>query len=121
MHLHLSQTVGEIENGVADLIKSQLQEGMSKNEIKAMEKRFVMVEANTEYTGYLDMLLMSKCKHNIISNSSFSWWSAWINDNPNKIIVAPDKWSSDKEGTEIYTEGMTLINEKGRVNHTIKN
>lgn len=109
-----------VRGWVSALIQSQIQEGMSPYEVKAMEKRFVMVEANTEYTGYLDMLLMSKCKHNIISNSSFSWWSAWINSNPDKIIVAPDRWSSEKEGDEIYTDGMTLINEKGRVNHTIK-
>ena len=110
-----------VRGWVVDLIQSQIQEGMSTQEVKTMERRFVLVEANTEYTGYLDMMLMSKCKHNIISNSSFSWWSAWINSNPDKIIVAPDKWSSEKEGTEIYTEGMTLINEKGRVSHKIKN
>lgn len=110
-----------VKGWVRDLIKSQIQEGMSEYEIKTMEKRFVMVEANTEYTGYLDMMLMSKCRHNIISNSSFSWWSAWINENPDKIIVAPDKWVSGKESDDIYTDGMTLINEKGRVNRTVKN
>lgn len=109
-----------VRGWVSALIQSQLKEGMSPYEVKTMQKRFIMVEANTEYTGYLDMLLMSKCKHNIISNSSFSWWSAWMNDNPDKIIIAPDRWSCDKEGDEVYTNGMTLVNEKGRVNHTIK-
>ncbi len=109
-----------VRGWVSALIQSQIQEGMSPYEVKAMEKRFVMVEANTEYTGYLDMLLMSKCRHNIISNSSFSWWSAWINSNPDKIVIAPDRWVGDKEGDEVYTEGMTLINEKGRVNRTVK-
>lgn len=44
-----------------------------------------------------DFRLMSMCHHNIIANSSYSWWAAWLNSNPEKTVIAPQQWSKDKQ------------------------
>jgi|19_taG_2_1085344.scaffolds.fasta_scaffold70226_1 hypothetical protein len=46
-------------------------------------------------SGFEDMARMTLCDHHIIANSSFSWWGAWLNSNPNKIIYAPSQWFGD--------------------------
>lgn len=53
------------------------------------------IDWNKGEESYRDMQLISLCKHNIIPNSSFSWWGAWLNNNPNKIVIAPEKWFND--------------------------
>jgi len=53
------------------------------------------VDINRGRASFRDMQLMSLCKHNIIANSSFSWWGAWLNAHPGKLVLAPDIWLRD--------------------------
>ena len=66
-------------------------------------------EGNSQW---VDMCMMSMCDHHIIANSSFSWWGAWLNENPNKIVFAPSVWIGAASGKinidDIYCEGWNI-------------
>ena len=65
-----------------------------------------------EEKDYMELYLMSLCKNNIIANSSFSWWGAWLNQNENKTVIAPDNWfgpSNNLPKDDIIPEDWVVV------------
>lgn len=77
-----------------------------KNNMKF--KNMVFVEQEKDY---IEMFLMSKCQNNIIANSSFSWWGAWLNKKEDKQVIAPSQWF----GTNINEKTEDLIPDDWRI------
>jgi hypothetical protein len=62
----------------------------------------------------VDLFLSAKCKHAIIPNSSFSWWSAWFMENPEKKVIAPKAWFASRgravnNTKDLYLKSWTIL------------
>lgn len=68
-----------------------------------------IVDINDEKTAHWDLELMKNCQHHIIANSSFSWWGAWLNVNPEKIVLTPQRWFADGRATDVICEDWVPI------------
>ena len=69
------------------------------------ESNMTFVDINRNDRSYLDMYLMTQCKHGIIANSSFSWWGAWLGVNKDRTIICPGRWFNNHETTDMLCEG----------------
>lgn len=69
------------------------------------------VTINDPDKGYMDLRLMSLCKHHIIANSTFSWWGAWLSTFPDKQVYAPEKWfnKADMNSNDLIPESWIRI------------
>ena len=84
------------------------------NDLEWVKERYkqsniTIVEGNDEDSGYIDMYLMTQCKHYILANSSFSWWGCYLNTSAEKIVIAPKQWFQGRDCRDIYTDEMKKI------------
>lgn len=69
----------------------------------------IIVDCNQGENAWQDMFLMSKCTHNIIANSSFSWWGAWLNTNDNKRVISPSRFMNIGDSSDIIPSDWIVL------------
>ncbi|MCR5321130.1 MAG: alpha-1,2-fucosyltransferase, partial [Lachnospiraceae bacterium] len=88
----------EYAKAIVDAVLDSTEESLS----------YHFVEGNDESHAYLDLVLMSKCKHHILANSSFSWWGEYLSDQSG-ITIAPSKWTNDSDNKDIYRNNWVVL------------
>ena len=69
----------------------------------------VVDPGNQDGYDYAEFVLMSRCRHNILANSSFGWWASYLNPNADKTVLAPDGWLNGWDCTDIYRDDMCKV------------
>lgn len=74
------------------------------------EADFTWVDlSGAEGNDYAEFVLMSRCKHHILANSSFSWWASYLNKNPEKTVLAPQRWLNGVDNSDFYRTDMQKV------------
>ncbi len=96
-----------VDNPVFYLFSNDLKTAL--NILGGEEVRFFPREDFGDYEDWFDMCLISHCKHSIIANSTFSWWGAWLNQNRDRMIIAPKKWINTYDYKDIYPKDWIVM------------
>jgi hypothetical protein len=98
-HVHIQLTLRALDENGKWLPKCRNEYDLDENGEKirlpsgAYKRHPVNItDWNKKENSYRDLQLMSLCRHNIIANSSFSWWGAWLGQHEDKVVIAPSKW-----------------------------
>lgn len=76
-----------------------------------LDCEMTLVDVNDALSAHDDLRLMASCRHHIIANSTFSWWGAWLDPRPDKVVVAPRQWFSDSrlQNPDILPTSWTAV------------
>ena len=69
----------------------------------------VRISGKRRDADYAEFVLMSRCKHHILANSSFGWWASYLNPNPEKTVFAPARWLNGADCRDCYRRDMETI------------
>lgn len=111
------QALGRLEGaigGEADLFVFSDDPAAAEQVLSFVPKARLVHACGDPERPWEDMALMAHCRHHVIANSSFSWWGAWLNRSPDKIVIAPRAWFAQNELSkrntgDLYPSGWILV------------
>lgn len=108
-HQAVAHLKNEINNAAFFVFTDDV--GWATENLLPFMQNTMIVQDNSGADSWKDMFLMSKCKHHIIANSSFSWWGAWLGINPQKIIVVPKDWfaTAERDTTDLLPDSWIKL------------
>lgn len=89
---YYSTAIEEMKRIHEDAVFYVISDDIERAKVVLDNDTYEYIDWNGGNNCYYDMKLISQCRHNIIANSSFSWWGTWLNDNKAKTVIAPSIW-----------------------------